>query len=607
MTATATNQQGKPDGKPVHEWDRQNTSPLDLRLLKRLFRYTRPYARSRNWLTFLVVVRGLQGPILAWMLATFINALIFAADKRTVLMNAGVFFIFALFTQITLRYRTLLALQLGENVIFDLRNEVFAHLQVMPMSFYNRTKVGWIISRVTSDAEEVRLGIQDVLFVSLVGFVQMIGAAVIMAYLNWRLFLVVLGMTPVLYAMNRFFRGRLSVAFRAQKESFSRMTAVIAESVTGVRVTQGFVRQDANTAAFGELVNEHGANNIRTERLQGIFVPMLEFNTQVFIACLLLVGGWMVLHDGGETTPVTDVVEFFFLAGVFFAPVQSLGQRYTMAMSAVSAGERVFRVLDTPPEWSDAPGATDVKIEGEVEFKHLNFGYNPEKLVLRDICFVAKPGQTLALVGHTGSGKSSIINLLSKFYLPTSGEILIDGHEIRNIRGESLHRQMGIVLQVNFLFTGSVMDNIRYGKPDATDEEVREAARQLDCYDLLEDLSDGFNTEVGEGGASLSLGQRQLVCFTRAMLANPRILILDEATSAVDTMTEARVQQALKTLLQGRTSLVVAHRLSTIRHADQVLVLDHGLIVERGNHTQLLEAGGIYANLYRQFIHATEA
>jgi len=275
----------------------------------------------------------------------------------------------------------------------------------------------------------------------------------------------------------------------------------------------------------------------------------------------------------------------------------------------MAGAERVFQLLDLKPDWTDAPDAIDLadprptpgRAGARVEFRHISFAYEPERMVLNDLSFIAEPGQTVALVGHTGSGKSSIVNLIAKFYLPTTGEILIDGHEIRTLRGESLRSQMGIVLQTNFLFTGTVLENIRLGRPDATDDEVRAAAASLDCLDLLESLPQGFATEVGERGTSLSLGQRQLICFTRALLANPRVLILDEATSSVDTITESRLQHALDRLLATRTSFVVAHRLSTIRRADQILVLEQGRIVERGPHLQLLGQRGAYHALYRQF------
>jgi ATP-binding cassette subfamily B protein len=336
-------------------------------------------------------------------------------------------------------------------------------------------------------------------------------------------------------------------------------------------------------------------------RLEGLLMPLLELNSQTFIAAMLLVGGYRVLSPDIQMPP-GDLIRFFFLANIFFSPIQILGNQYNQALTAMAGAERVFGLLDRPPEWGDDPGAAPLPpIQGRVELRGITFGYDPARPVLHDVDFVAEPGQTIALVGRTGSGKSSIINLVARFYLPQAGQVLVDGHDTRLATADSLHHQMGIVWQQNFLFTGSILENIRVGRPDATDDEVIHAAGELDCLDLLSALPQGLHTQVGERGAALSLGQRQLVCFARAMLADPRILILDEATSSVDTLTEIRIQLALGKLLSGRTSFVVAHRLSTIRSADQILVLEDGRINQCGAHQELIAAGGEYAFLLQQF------
>ena len=584
--------------------DHEDSRPLDFRLIARLMGFMRPYARQRNWLFVCVVLRAVQLPALTWVLAAVINGPIQQGDVAGVAWGAMLFAGLALFTQFTMHFRQRYALELGEAVVFDLRNAIFAHLQRMPMSYFHKTKVGRIISRMISDIEDVRVGVQEVLFVSLVAFGQMFVAAVCMIWFDAGLFLLVLGLAPVLWGINRYFHRKLSVVLRQMRESFSRVTATLAESVIGIRVTQGFVRQEENARLFSNLVTDHSKFNTTVQHTHGLFLPLVELNNQVFIALLLLVGGWRVLQPDATTT-LGELVGFFFMANVFFAPLTILGNQYNQSMTAMAGAERLFALLDRQPDWTDVPDAEAImRLEGRVEFEHVTFGYDPTRPVLHDISFVVQPGQTIALVGHTGSGKTSIINLLAKFYLPDSGRVLIDGRDLLRLQTESLHRQFGLVLQQNFLFMGTVAENMRFAKPEATDEELREVCRRLDCLDLIESLSQGFDTEVGERGGQLSLGQRQMVCFARALLADPKLLILDEATSSIDPATEQRLQRALAVLLAGRTSFVVAHRLSTIRHADVVLVLDHGHIVERGTHDELVAAAGVYAALHERFARA---
>ena len=501
-------------------------------------------------------------------------------------------------------FRQLFALEIGETVANGLRADIFAKVQRQPMSFFHRTKFGRIISRVTSDVEAMRVGIQDVLFVSIIQFGQMVFIAAVMAYYDVVLFLVVAAMAPVLWTVNNHFRMRFSRLTRASQESFSRVTATLAESVNGIRVTQGFVRQETNAGLFRSLLADHSRYNIDLARASAVLAPLLDLNSQFFVAILLMFGGWRVLHG---SMAAGDLVAFFLLANSFFSPITIIGNQYNQALVAMAGAERVFRLIDTPMDWEDDPAAVALPRPpagggARVEFRAVSFGYDPSRLVLHDVNFTAEPGQTVALVGHTGSGKTSIVNLVSKFYLPTLGGVFVDGREIRTVASGSLHRQMGLVPQQNFLFSGTVLENIQMSRPDAPEEEIRDAARRLGCLDVIEALPRGFRTEVGERGSGLSVGQRQLICFARALLADPRIVVLDEATSSIDALTEARLQKALVTLLRGRTSFIVAHRLSTIRHADLVLVLDRGRIVERGTHPQLLAAGGHYAALHRQFV-----
>lgn len=586
--------------------------PLDFGLIWRVFAFMRPHRVKRNWLLLSVLVRAIQLPALAALLGFVINGPLANRDTQGMIKGAIGFLMLAAFTQLTQHFRSRLALEIGEAVVHDLRRDLFAHLQTMTMSYYQKTPLGRTIGRMTSDIETVRVLVQDVLFISLVALGQMLVAAAIMFWYDRVLFLMILALAPILWALNLYFRKRLSQAWRDAQESFSRVTSSLAESVSGIRVTQSFVRQEFNARLFLNLVVEHSNYSMAAARRSGALPPLLDLNNQLFMAGLLLLGGYRILgpgvSDAVSHTRAEALVSYYLMSANFFGPISMLGNLYNQSLTAMAGAERVFQLLDSKPEFSDDPGAQVLPpIKGRVEFCDLSFGYEPDQLVLRDINFTALPGQTIALVGHTGSGKSSLISLVSKFYLPTSGQLLIDGREIRKIQTQSLHQQMGIVSQVNFLFTGTVMENIRVGRPDASDEAVMEAARRLDVFDLIENMPQGFDTQVGERGDGISLGQRQIICFARVMLADPRIVILDEATSSVDTMTELRLQKALSALLEDRTSFVVAHRLSTIRHADKVLVLDQGRIVERGTHHQLLRAGKTYANLYRQFIRAGAA
>ncbi len=579
-------------------------APLNAELIRRIFIYTRPYARRRNWLFVLTFARGLQLPALAWMIGQTINGPIAGQDLPGIYLHAGIYLILVLLMIGTLHLRQRFALELGEAVAHDMRTELFAKLNSLPMSFFNKTKFGRIISRMTSDVDSVRVAVQDVAFVVTIQAVQMTVAAMLMIWYNWKLFSLMLLLVPVIWVVNQNYRREISFQLRKLQETWSRLTSTLAESVGGVRVTQAFVRQEINAGFFRKLVNLHGENNVGVARASAVFIPLLQLKSQLCLGATALLSGYGALKwHGWMHMEAGDLVMFFFLANFFFDPVQIIGNQYNQALTAMAGAERYFRLIDLKPEWTDTAAAKPLpRLSGRVEFDQVGFEYERGRPVISDISFIAEPGQTIALVGHTGSGKTTIVGLLQKFYLPTAGRVLVDGIDLQQATSDSLHAQMGSVQQSNFLFAGTVLDNIRFARPVATEADVRETLNALDCLDLIEGLSEGLQSQVGERSASLSMGQRQLICFARALLVNPRILVLDEATSAIDTITETRLQRALERLLRGRTSFVIAHRLSTIRKADLVLVLDQGRIVERGTHSNLLAARGVYSRLHREFV-----
>jgi ATP-binding cassette subfamily B protein len=484
----------------------------------------------------------------------------------------------------------------GERILADLRIGLFRHLQRLSLGFYERTRAGVIISRLTNDVEAIDQLVTDGVTSLVQNTLTLVGTAILLFILDWRLALATLAVIPLMSIATAIFRTRSTRAYRAVRERLGLVTATLAEDIAGMRIVQAFTREDANARNFKAVAERYRDSNMETVVLNGLYFPFVDLLSFVALAVVLGYGGQ--LYFNGSVTLGT-LFAFMLYVQNFFDPVQQLSQLYNTFLSATAALDKIMDVMDEEPEVLDSPGAQPLpQVEGHVRFEGVRFGYAKGPEVLHGLELDIPPGTTVALVGHTGAGKSTIAKLLARFYDPREGRITIDGHDLRDVTQASLRRQLGIVPQEGFLFAGTVTANIAFGRPDATPEQVVQAAQAVGAHDFILRLENGYETELQERGSRLSLGQRQLVALARALLADPRILILDEATSSVDIGTEQKIERALRLLLAGRTAFIIAHRLSTIRDADLIVVLEYGNIVEQGSHDELMARRGLYTSLY---------
>ena len=585
--------------------DEELDTKFDFKQLKRLLGYLKPF-RLKVFTTVLLMltasVLALLGP---YLVKVAIDSRIPDNDIRGLVVLAGIYLLTLIFNAICMKYRIRTMTFIGQSVLHNLRKDLFVHLQKLPFTYYDSRPHGKILVRVVNYVNSLSDLLSNGIINLITDMFTLVGIICFMLYLNVQLTLICMAGLPVLIAAIMLVKNAQRKAWQKVSRKQANMNAYIHESICGIKVTQSFAREDENLRIFREQSGEYRKSWMEAIKVQFLMWPIIDIISVTGVVTVFMVGV-RSLGRGGVTVGI--IVAFMSYIWRFWEPVSNLGNFYNAIINAVAYLERIFETIDEKPMVANIPGAVEMPpIMGEVEFRNVVFGYEAGDTILDDVSFKVRAGETVALVGPTGAGKTTVVNLLSRFYDIDGGSVLIDGMDLQSVTLESLRKQMGIMLQDTFIFSGTIMENIKYSRQDATDEEAVEAAKAVRAHEFISGLKDGYNTEVNERGSRLSVGQRQLLSFARALLADPRILLLDEATSSIDTKTELALQEGLERLLKGRTSFIIAHRLSTIKNADKIMYIDNGRIVEQGTHDELIADRGAYWKLYTAQYRLLEA